>query len=343
MVPKGAQIDCIIRAFARLASFGAPPGLCRYNAPAMAPQHRTCAVSVDLDGLDCYYGIHGLGPVPEGLSGLVLRRALPRFLDLFDRRGIQATLFVIGRDAMSDGAAVREAVAAGHEIANHSYTHPYGLLRLPPAEMEAEVVRAHDVLTEVVSAPPVGFRSPGYTVDAGLLAVLCRLGYRYDSSMFPCWPYYAAKAAVLMWMRLSGRRSASVLHDPRALLAPPDAYRPDGRRPWRRGTAPIVELPVAVTPGLRLPAIGTVLLAGASPLRRHVLRAMRRRPFFNLELHGIELCDAQQDGIPDALVRRQPDLCVSLPEKLELLDAALDAAGAGRRFVTLREAAAELA
>ncbi|MGH7751195.1 MAG: polysaccharide deacetylase family protein, partial [Gemmatimonadales bacterium] len=243
----------------------------------------TCSVSVDLDGIDCYYGIHGLGTPPALLRGVVLTRALPRFLELFARRRIPATFFVIGRDAEADGQAVRAAAAAGHEIANHSHTHPYRLLRLPANEMEHEVTRAHEVLSAAAGVAPVGFRSPGYMLSAELLALLSRLGYRYDSSMFPCWPYYAAKAAVMACMRLRGRRSASVLHGPRAMLCPPLPYRPDMSRPWRRGSAPVVELPVAVTRGLRLPAIGTVLVAGPGPLRRHVVRSMRKRPFFNLE------------------------------------------------------------
>jgi hypothetical protein len=299
-----------------------------------------CSVSVDLDGLDCYYGIHGLGPVPAALCGVVLHKALPRFVELCGRRGIRATFFVIGRDARADGGPIREAAAAGHEIANHSQTHPYDLLRRAPAEIEREVLEAHAVLAGLAPAP-VGFRSPGYTVSAELLAVLARAGYRYDSSMFPCWPYYLAKAAVMGGMRLCGRRSASVLGDPRALMSPPLPYRPDAARPWRRGSSSVVELPVAVTPGLRLPAIGTVLLAGAGPLRRHVARAMCGRPFFNLEMHGIEMCDAERDGIPDALVRRQPDLRVPLAEKQARFETVLDDfARAGGSFATLAEVAA---
>ena len=297
-----------------------------------------CAISIDLDGIDCYYAIHGLGEPPAELRQVVIQRALPRFLEILSRRGIKATLFFIGRDAETNGGAVREAAAAGHEIANHSYSHPYALLRLPPPEIEAEVRRAHDVLA-ALAAPPVGFRSPGYTLSPELIAGLAKLGYRYDSSMFPCWAYYAAKAVVMAGMRVIGRRSAASLGDPRALMCPPQPYRPDPSRPWRRGDAPVVELPVAVTPFLRIPAIGTVLLAGPAPLRRHVLRAMAKRAFFNLEMHGIELCDARDDHLPDALVRRQPDLRVPLREKARRFEEALDAIGRGSTFHPLREIA----
>ena len=110
--------------------------------------------------------------------------------------------------------------------------------------------------------------------------------------------------------------------------------------PWRRGQAPIVELPVAVTPWARLPAIGTSLIVAPAPIRTRLLAAMRRRDFFNFELHGIDFADADRDGIPGELVARQPDLRRPLAEKLAALDAVLDRALRGAEAVTLRDAAA---
>ena len=66
-------------------------------------------------------------------------------------------------------------------------------------------------------------------------------------------------------------------------------------------------------------------------------RVALRAPLFNLELHGIDLADAEADEIPPALVARQPDLRRPLAHKLAALDETLAAArAAGARFVTLR-------
>jgi hypothetical protein len=137
-----------------------------------------------------------------------------------------------------------------------------------------------------------------------------------------------------------GRPSGAVLTNPRALVAPADPYWPAMDAPWRRGQGPLIELPIAVTPRLRLPAIGTSLLVAPDAVRTRLVHAMRRRSFFNFELHGIDLCDAEQDGIPGELVSRQPDLRIPLVRKLAVLDEVLDAiADSGARFVTLRDAA----
>jgi hypothetical protein len=305
---------------------------------------RTCSVSVDLDPLSCYYGIHGLGAPPRELLHVVLRRALPRFGELFARRRIHATFFVVGSDAAGDvagGKQLAQLAREGHELGNHSHTHPYELARLDRAGIEDEIVQAHKVIDAIAQRPPVGFRAPGYDVSERVFDVLMAHGYHYDSSLFPSWPYYLAKAGVMAAMSLVGRRSRSVLGDPRALFAPAMPYRP-GRSPFARGQSTLVELPVSTTPGLRMPAIGTWLVASPTAVRVRLLESMRHRAFFNLEMHGIDLIGAEEDGIPAELVARQPDLRVSLVQKKRALEATLDRLAQEYRFLPLCEVAAEV-
>lgn len=310
---------------------------------------RLCSISIDVDPIPCYYRIHALGPPPDELRDLIMRRCVPRFAELFSRRGIAATFFVVGQDldASAVGASARAArhliaslVETGHEIGNHSYSHPYDLARLSPEVVAGEITRAHEILGAATGTPVRGFRAPGYDVSGAMIETLLRLGYTYDSSIFPAPGYYAAKATVMGLMSLAGRPTGAVLTNPRALLAPPEPYRPAVTAPWRRGQAALVELPIAVTPGLRVPAIGTSLLLAPPWLRSRWLEAMKRRRFFNLELHGIDLADAELDGIPGELVRRQPDLRAPLARKLRALEATIDRLAADYDFVPLREAAA---
>jgi len=309
--------------------------------------HRYLSVSIDVDPVPCYYRIHALGSAPPELRDVVMRRCVPRFAELLARRGIPATFFIVGEDAdltrvpfaRSTRALLRELVDAGHELGNHSHTHPYELARLSPDVIAAEIEACDRVLREVARRPITGFRAPGYDVSAPMLEVLARLGYAYDSSVFPAPGYYAAKAVVLAGLAAAGRTSGAVMIDPRGLLSPANPYRPSMHAPWRRGQAPLVELPIAVTPWLRVPAIGTSLLMAPPWLRDRCVDAMARRRFFNLELHGIDLCGADEDGIPGELVARQPDLRRPLSDKIAALDAVLDRALARAEPVTLRDAA----
>lgn len=291
------------------------------------------AVSVDLDDLSCYHGIHGL-PAPSGdEAGVVLERCLPRFLELFDVCGVRATFFVIGRDLERDikgkgkGAALlREAVAAGHELGNHSYAHAYDLTRWSPSEQRADLLRCHELLTQL--SPDVeGFRAPGYTHDRQLLSVVAELGYRYDSSALPSPAYYAAKVAAIGAMRLLGRRSQSLVTGAKSFTGP--------RRPHRRADVSLWELPISVTPVMRWPLIGTTVLGQPGLLAAPMRRAARATRFLNLELHGLDLADPARDGYVDTLLRVQPELRTPLAWRRARLQELLVLRGGGH---PLREA-----
>ena len=136
-------------------------------------------------------------------------------------------------------------------------------------------------------------------------------------------------------MRVTGRKSGSVLGNPRVLLAPARALP---ARAAARPTAPAATRHSSSCRSrsrrvARLPVIGTSLILAPAWLRRRLVAAALRAPLFNLELHGIDLCDADADDIPAALVARQPDLRRPLAHKLAALDETLTAArAAGARL-----------
>ncbi len=299
---------------------------------------RLCAVSVDLDEIHHYFAIHGLASDGRAVHA-VYDVALPRMGELAASLGVPLTLFAVGEDVLRAGAAsaLRALHDRGHAVENHSLGHRYDLVRLGPAEIAAQIGGGADAIARAVGTRPTGFRAPGYTVNDAVFDALEAEGVAFDSSVFPCPPYYAAKAAVMAGLRAVGRRSASVLDTPRVLLAPTGPYRP-GSPWWRRGGRAFVELPVQVTPLARLPVIGTSLALAGPAGARVLARALSRAPFVNLELHGIDFL-AAEDGL-DALVAHQPELRRPLAARLDALAAFLEvlrAAGSG--FVRLDEAA----
>jgi peptidoglycan-N-acetylglucosamine deacetylase len=305
---------------------------------------KRAAVSVDLDGLHHYARIHGLEEtlLDEKARSLHLVVALPRLLALFERLGLKATFFVVGEDVEGEGSAGLAAAAkAGHELANHSHRHPYGLAQASAEAVEDELLHAEEALAHLTGRRPVGFRAPGYTLSSAMLVALSRRGYRYDASVFPAAPYYLAKAAVLASMALTGRASASALDSPRVLFAPRAPYRPDVRRPYRPGAAPLLELPMAVTPLLRLPFFGTLLTSAPWGVVEAAYRAVARDSFLSLELHAVDVLDAL-DGIPEPLVRRQRDVRVERAEKERRLSLVLGWLAQDFQLCTLEEAAAAL-
>ena len=294
-----------------------------------------------MDEATHYAAIHGVLDELGDAARAVYDRCLPRLSDWLSAESIPASVFVIGEDL--ERSENRNAIAsmsrAGHEIGNHSYHHHYDLTRRPASEMRDEVELATQIIEEASGVRPVGFRAPGYTSSDTLFGVLSELGLEYDSSVFPCPPYYAAKALALGAMRLVGRSSASILDTPSVLRAPRDPYR-IGRPYWRRGDG-LLELPIGVT-RLQLPFIGTSLVLGGARGARALTRQMLGRPFVNLELHGFDAADSEQDGL-SPLAPHRADLRISANRKLETLDEAVRVLrAAGYELVTLREAAERL-
>ena len=308
---------------------------------------RVAALSVDLDEIHHYAAIHGLEAGELGGERAIYRSALGRFESLFEELDVPATFFAVAEDAKVglNGDRLRALVQPGHEVASHTLTHRYDLVRQSRAVMEVEVGESLEVLADATGERPVGFRAPGYTITDELFAVLAEFGLRYDSSVFPCPSYYSAKVAAVGLIGIKsklgfGQPSASLVDDPRMLSAPADPYR-IGTPYWQRGSG-MLELPIGLTRDHlgRLPFIGTsVVLAGergADLLARGVVG----RPLVNLELHGIDLADAELDEL-EPLRPHQPDLRKTVEEKELALRAAIDRLRReGYRFVTLAEAAA---
>ena len=304
---------------------------------------RLCAVSVDLDEIPNYYAIHGL---PEPASGdparsMVYDVAIDRLVAFARAQGIPLTLFAIGSDlARSESAArLRAAHDAGFEVANHSLDHRYDLVRLGRAEIRRQIEEGAHIIARVTGAMPEGFRAPGYTVTDEVFEVLADLGVAYDSSVFPCPAYWAAKAAAIGLIAVRGRASRSIVDTPLVLTAPTRPYRV-GRPYWRRGQG-LLELPVQVTRGLRLPFFGTSLTLSSPRVARSLARACVGEPLVNLELHGIDVLDATDaGGALEPLRPHQVDVRVASKDKLARLSEAIETLrSAGYEFVTLKAAA----
>lgn len=283
---------------------------------------RSTILSVDLDDVGCYHAIHGLPPPGPEVAGAVLERCLPRFLELLDQVQARATFFVVGRDLQRDlqaggrGAAIlRQALAAGHELGNHSFAHAYDMVKWAPAAIYDDVRRC-DVLLRGLGARPTGFRAPGYTHDATLLQQVGALGYRYDSSLLPSPSYYLGKLAAIGWTAVRGRTSRSLVEGWRSFVGPQRPHFMPGCGMW--------EVPVSVSPVLRVPMVGTFVLGAAGAL---LLREARERRYLHLELHGLDLADEESDGYDLALRRLQPELRTPLASRLDRLRGLITARG----------------
>lgn len=83
----------------------------------------------------------------------------PAFLEVLARYGVRATFFVCGANVERLPDVARRTLEAGHEIANHTHSHPL-LLKLPPWRVRTEVERAQRTIDERLGVRPTMFRAP---------------------------------------------------------------------------------------------------------------------------------------------------------------------------------------
>jgi hypothetical protein len=313
---------------------------------------KVCA-SVDLDNYREYRRLVD----PDGALPDVsfYDAALPRFLDAFDRHGMRATFFVVGKD-LEVGAhrrAIREVAERGHEVGNHSWSHPYNLRSLPRREKEQEIARAEQALADAVGERPLGFRCPSGELDRDILQILDERGYLYDSTVFP---------SPFMWLfmlygRLFVRHAHYQLGEVTAVLAPRGPYLPTAERIHRpqrsvagsrdaesRGpsaSAPrVVEIPISAVPVLGLPFYGTLfrmLRPGVfdASLRLH---ARARRPVLTMIYHLLDLVDYRGSPLEEAL-RRTPGVGIPFERRERFMERSLASLARAGACVPLREAA----
>jgi len=83
----------------------------------------------------------------------------PKVLDALDRHHVKATFFMMGRNVERFPDVARDVLRRGHEIGNHSYSHPK-LILMSPARVRDEIERTDALLRGIGVSGDIHFRPP---------------------------------------------------------------------------------------------------------------------------------------------------------------------------------------
>lgn len=103
--------------------------------------------------------------------------ATPLVLDLLKEAGIGATFFLCGQNVERYPEYARRIAEEGHEIGNHTHTHPR-LFWKTPGKIAWEIRQAQQVIAHCTGRPPQLFRPPYGLRWFGLFPVLSQNGLR---------------------------------------------------------------------------------------------------------------------------------------------------------------------
>ena len=101
------------------------------------------------------------GPSPDTLG----------ILDVLRRENVKATFFLVGREVEKYPEITRKIAGEGHEIGNHSYSHPIYLF-CSSNKTRRELRQTQAIIKQTIgiepkiSRPPCGVRSPAYFAAA---------------------------------------------------------------------------------------------------------------------------------------------------------------------------------
>lgn len=114
------------------------------------------------------YVIHSVGAVP-GKIALTFDDGpdpewTPQILDILKAKHVQATFFVIGENAEANPGLLERILREGHEIGNHTFTHPN--LADTPGEAVALELNATQRLIEALTGRSMRLFRPPYLGDA---------------------------------------------------------------------------------------------------------------------------------------------------------------------------------
>ena len=87
----------------------------------------------------------------------------PKILDVLKEKGVQATFFLIGVEAEKNPGLTKRIYAEGHEIGNHTFTHP-DISNISKGYFEVELNLTERLFEGQLGVKPVLFRPP-YSVD----------------------------------------------------------------------------------------------------------------------------------------------------------------------------------
>lgn len=100
----------------------------------------------------------------------------PQILEIFRAAGGHATFFMIGSQIEQSPETVRLVREQGHEIGNHTYTHP-NLTELSEDEREQELLRTHRLIETLIGDAPQTCRPPYLASDERVEELADRFGY----------------------------------------------------------------------------------------------------------------------------------------------------------------------
>ncbi|MDE7329792.1 MAG: polysaccharide deacetylase, partial [Clostridia bacterium] len=105
----------------------------------------------------------------------------PKILDILKEENVQATFFIVGKNAETRKNLLRREIEEGHVVAVHSYSHVYRDIYSSPEKLLADIDKCNEVIKSATGRPSLLYRFPGgsYGLSSALVNAVTERGLRY--------------------------------------------------------------------------------------------------------------------------------------------------------------------
>ncbi len=128
-------------------------------------------------------------------------------LDILKQFDVKATFFVIGMNAEKYPDLIKRIYSEGHEIGNHTYSHPQ-MRELSPEDVDREIACTQSVILEITGYVPKLFRPPGGYLSNNIVdkitsnnCITVLWSWRQDTMDWKCPPVSSVTDTVLSNIR----------------------------------------------------------------------------------------------------------------------------------------------
>lgn len=102
---------------------------------------------------------------------------ISRILQTLSTHDVKATFFLTGSGAANHGQQIRNIANQGHQIGNHSYTHPY-FTQISAAQMRNELQRTETLIQQLTGRTTKPYFRPPYgAYNSSVLQTVGDAGY----------------------------------------------------------------------------------------------------------------------------------------------------------------------
>ncbi len=142
-------------------------------------------LSLNFDWISSVFDISELTNIDE--IDKALCHETDEILNYILNKGGKVSIFIIGSDLLRPVIKqyVKKWAKDGHEIGNHTWSHPVNFGNLPKEKIEKELSLTENIILETIGKNSTGFISPSWSSSKTTFNSLIDQGFKYDHSVMP--------------------------------------------------------------------------------------------------------------------------------------------------------------